>query len=608
MEDKFRVLRNAEKYVVNGQFDRAVTEYRRIVEVHGEDPSVLNTLGDLLLKTNQREQALGCFLRVAEIFSQSGFISKAIAIYRKVEQLNPSSREAVGKLAELYTRRGLRSEALKYWRRFGDLLEQAGEKDGLVTARRQIAEMDAGNPTAHTELAGVLSSVSVDEAAQEYLAGARLFMASEAYSDAEGAARQAVTLDSSCFEAREIIAEVEERLPSEAPEGPEARGEVPMMVEAELEPSDEPVSPVPEPLELVEGETLAAVEPASVPAETPPPELPEAELEPDDLQAEADKWSAELAEEAFFDIDEGSSVTLEETEPRESIDEPPGDEDSFFTDLAESAASSPVTNVPPSSPAGPSAVRPVEPSPPSNPARAPSNLLEEVDFYLKLDLKEDAERILGGLLASHPDDPRVQARAEQLGLVARDAESELDSSSTQDTPSDEPDELSPYAADVESALDDLFFEEAEEPADPDKNATASDLAADSDEPRANFDLGMAYREMGMFEDAISKFSRGYERSMELDQPAQALNCAAMLASTCLLLDNAEESLKWADIALGLPLSDSLDYRALEYDRAAALELSGRTEESLEVYRRILAQDPEFRDVQERVFRLGQMPG
>jgi len=644
MEDKFRVLRNAEKYVVNGQFDRAVTEYRRIIEVHGEDPSVLNTLGDLHLKTNQRDKALGCFLRVAEIFSQSGYISKAIAIYRKVEQLNPSARDAVGKLAELYTRRGLRSEALKYWRRFGTLLEQTGERDSLISARRQIAEMDAENPAAHADLASVLGSVSADEAAQEFLAAARLYLEAEAFSEAEGAARQAVALDGSCFAAREIIAEVEERLPPESQESSESSeslesselpessesvdssdspgvSEPPQVLPEVLDedtvpaPPQEPVVPVSEPPELVEEASVVAVEAVPDAPELPPEPPPVAESEPEDLQAEADKWSAELAEAAFFDLDEPPSP--ESTEKGEAAgppNEPESDEDSFFADVSEPAPRAPDSDGPtesrdPASPAG-SDVSAVQ----SEQGQAPSNLLEEVDFYLKLDLNEDAERILGGLLASHPDDPRVRTRAEQLGLVEPVTHSDGETipeqvdSSVPKPPSDEAEELSPYAADVESALDDLFFEEVDDPADSEVKESASETAADSDEPRTDFDLGVAYREMGMFEDAVSKFTRGYERSMELDEPEQAVKCAAMLASTCLLVDNAEESLKWADIALGLPRSESQDYMALEYDRAAALEVSGRTEESLEVYRKIVAEDPEFRDVQERVSRLDQMPG
>ena len=601
MEDKFRVLRNAEKYVVNGQFDRAVTEYRKIIDTHGEDPSVLNTLGDLLLKTNQKDQALECFSRVAEIFSQSGFITKGIAIYRKVERLNPSAREAVAKLAELYTRRGLRSEALKYWRRTGALLEQAGERDGLITARRQIAEMDPENPLAHRDLADVLSPLNPDESAGEYLRASRILLGAKAYAEARDTAQQALALDAANFEAREIIAEADENLPQETPETEETASELP---------AEEPDLPLP-----AEGDAInVEAKPEGVVAEfAREPEIADGEffedpvtdeLAVEDLQAEADRWSRTLAEEAFFDLEgssPGDAATVEDLGEAPVVS--PGEENGFFAELTEDPGELLADTVPPPL-QGVKEEWAFDDAPPAE-AASPSvsresreslqNLLDEVDFYLKLDLREDAERILGVLLEKEPDEPRVRARAERLGLVATSGSA----------PVEEEEEAEPYAADVESALDDLFFEDAGDSVGTVDGVAESD--ADPGSLRAHFDLGVAYREMGMFGDAVAKFLKAYEVSVEQNRVDQQLNCAALLASTHLLLENSVQSLKWADIALGLPRNDLQDYRALEYDRAAALELSGRTEESLEVYKRILAEDPEFRDVRERVSRLGQMP-
>ena len=57
MQDRFKVIQTAEKYVVSRQFDRAISEYRQLLKIYGEDPSVLNTLGDLLLKSGKEEEA-----------------------------------------------------------------------------------------------------------------------------------------------------------------------------------------------------------------------------------------------------------------------------------------------------------------------------------------------------------------------------------------------------------------------------------------------------------------------------------------------------------------------------------------------------------------------
>ncbi|MEJ2080255.1 MAG: tetratricopeptide repeat protein, partial [Acidobacteriota bacterium] len=220
MEDKFKILRNAERFVVNRQYDRAVTEYRKIVQTLGEDPSVLNTLGDLLLKTGRKEEALDSFRKVAEIFTQSGFVSKAIAIYRKVDQLGPGNGQVVRKLAELYARRGLPSESLRYWSKLATLLEGSNDADALATACRHIVELDGQNPQAHSRLAEALASQDPDEASSEWLSAARLHFSVEALTEAREAAQHALKLNAANMDARELIAEVDEKMPPEPEEAP----------------------------------------------------------------------------------------------------------------------------------------------------------------------------------------------------------------------------------------------------------------------------------------------------------------------------------------------------------------------------------------------------
>ena len=86
MGNKYRSLRNTERFVVNRDFDRAIREYRRLLETDGEDPAVLNTLGDLLLRNNRKDEAINNFRRVAEIYEESGFIAKAVAVCNKISK------------------------------------------------------------------------------------------------------------------------------------------------------------------------------------------------------------------------------------------------------------------------------------------------------------------------------------------------------------------------------------------------------------------------------------------------------------------------------------------------------------------------------------------
>ena len=100
--DKAKVVRAAEKYLAQGKIPAAIIEYRQIVENDADDLTALNMLGDLYARENDKQPAIQCFLRIAEHYREEGFQSKAIAMYKKIDRLNPRSPEIANKLATLY--------------------------------------------------------------------------------------------------------------------------------------------------------------------------------------------------------------------------------------------------------------------------------------------------------------------------------------------------------------------------------------------------------------------------------------------------------------------------------------------------------------------------
>ncbi|MFZ0428072.1 MAG: tetratricopeptide repeat protein [Acidobacteriota bacterium] len=624
MEDKFKILRNAERFVVNRQYDRAVTEYRKIVETLGEDPSVLNTLGDLLLKTGKRDEALDSFRKVAEIFTQSGFVSKAIAIYRKVDELGPGNRDVVRKLAELYARRGLPNESLRFWRKLSRILEEQNDTEALISARRHVLELDEGNPEAHSKLAEALASVEPDEASSEWLSAARLLRQEEALAEAREAAQRALALNATNIDARELIAEVDEKLP------PETEGEAPgneaepapeeAMGDADQERAPEPVDePEMDEPSRDRAESWEEPEPFAPTADAPTLELeaPSAEGEPSSAESwQSDGGALEVSNEAAG----MEAETFDLTAPAQEITDW-GEDDSgaFFGDQTDEVGTQETGE---DEADGFWQTEPTEVEAPDGPepGEAPSDVLddlaaavapdaeegktqkslesslEEVDFYLKLDLRSDAVRVVKELLETRPDDERVLMRARKLGLVEPPA-------GPDSPPADA------FDSHVDSALEDLFFEDSvlkqsSEGRIAELESRSEELRSD---PRSQYDLGVAYREMGMLEDAASKFESAYQLFSDAENPEQALLCSSMLASTYLRLQRFDKSVEWADIGLSLPHVEGFERKSLEYDRAVSLEQLGEFEESLNGFRRIHEMDPEFKDVRERLARMVHEP-
>src|SRR5437870_759084 len=105
--EKAKYLRAAEKFLSQGKITAAIKEYRQIVERDEADFTTLNMLGDLYVRSGEKQEAISCFLRIAEHYVEQGFTLKAIAMYKKIDRLRPRDPEIANNLAGLYAANGL---------------------------------------------------------------------------------------------------------------------------------------------------------------------------------------------------------------------------------------------------------------------------------------------------------------------------------------------------------------------------------------------------------------------------------------------------------------------------------------------------------------------
>lgn len=151
--DKAKVVRAAEKYLAQGKIAAAIIEYRNIVAHDENDFAALNTLGDLYGRTKQNNEAIGCFRHVAEHYRQQGFTLKAIAMYKKIDRLQPRDPEIAGHLAMLYEAQGLLVDARAQYMVVADAYAQDGQQHRALEVLRRIADLDPQNTEIRLQLA-----------------------------------------------------------------------------------------------------------------------------------------------------------------------------------------------------------------------------------------------------------------------------------------------------------------------------------------------------------------------------------------------------------------------------------------------------------------------
>jgi tetratricopeptide (TPR) repeat protein len=113
-----------------------------------------------------------------------------------------------------------------------------------------------------------------------------------------------------------------------------------------------------------------------------------------------------------------------------------------------------------------------------------------------------------------------------------------------------------------------------------------------------YNLGIAYKEMGLVDEAIAEFQ------LAAKDEARLLECASMLGICFVDKGMPKLAVKWFEKGLAAPGRTEEEYQGLRYDLASALEQAGDTARALSLYTELFGQDATFRDVAEKVRQLG----
>src|SRR5512145_972988 len=140
--NKAKVLKSAEKYVIQGKISHAIAEYQKLIKEDPTDLPLVNTLGDLYVRIGKIPEAVKCFTRLAESYDNGGFVVRAIAMYKKVSKIDPGQIQALSRLADLYQRQGLNSDARAHYLQVADCVLKKGELQNVIAIYQKVGEID----------------------------------------------------------------------------------------------------------------------------------------------------------------------------------------------------------------------------------------------------------------------------------------------------------------------------------------------------------------------------------------------------------------------------------------------------------------------------------
>ncbi len=240
-------------------------------------------------------------------------------------------------------------------------------------------------------------------------------------------------------------------------------------------------------------------------------------------------------------------------------------------------------------------------------------VLEEAEFFAARGLYDDAKAILEDQLTRTPNHPLL---LEQLQEVAQALATPGKSGTIQRSqlaamaPGGGVDE--DRAFDIAASLDALDEIESTEPASVGGVSTGADVNVEQvfekfkagvkaqvseSDASTHYDLGVAYREMGLHSDAVTEFE------LASRDPERECMCHAMIGM--IHLEQGELDQAAASYVRGLEASmKSVDQEMnLYYDLGNVKEMRGNGEEALYYFKKIARRDPGYRDVKDRIAAL-----
>jgi len=584
--DKLR--EEAQKLAIKGPVEKAIKAYEQLVSL---EPAVLNhrqRLADLLIKAGRPDDARNELEVIGKNFSANGFYLKAIAIYTKLQGLFPGDIPIALNLAGLNEKHGLSANALAEYKRVYDYYEKNSETDEALKILEKMQNVDAQNVKVRLKLAEAYFSAGKTD--ESYAVFSKLATLLQELGDTAAFAKLNARIQQLFPTKSEFMLEV---LSEQVAGGNAASAVSGLQLLLRTNPSDKRL------WELI----IQAYKQLDQPQKVKVGYQHFLKYFPDDLSAKAglvfctaserdlkgalnllDSCGQELISGGYLDelediyrvLDEIDPINLHVLEGLKRVFEAGGKSDevvSLETKIKALRNVSAKKGVPPA---------PIEPEPVEEPDYFAGQASDEPEFGEVTFTEIDTEPIRQQQSDSSDVSGAVESTEEEV---------EIEVDFDEDTDLEFPlDDAAVPAAEVDwldavgKTLDKIATKTG-------KVKFASTL--DGDDAQSHYDLGMAFMEMGLFDESFKEF-----RQATAD-PSRRFECF-VFQSVCLRekgdLVNAEKVLR----SLLKPGNSLEEACSAKYELALTCEASGNVAEYVKLLAEIDVSNRNFRDVHSRL--------
>lgn len=606
MSKSAQLKRKAAEFEQKRQYDRALTAYAQAIEAAAGIPDELdiplyNRVGDLHLRLGELEKAVGYYETAVDLYAEGGFFNNAIALCNKVLRHAPDRSVIYYKLGKISAKKGFNSDAKQNFLEYASRMEKAGDISEAFRALKEFADLCPGQDDVRLMLAEQLARAGrTPEALEQLQIVYEAMLAEDRGAEATATLERIHALDPN-FAPRAAMSRQQAKREglvfldvdygkSGAPNGPSA---------SRARSTEEPIRPLT--AESFGEADLPA--PADVRATGTLDESPLAGLTP--LEDPLTSMISDEVRDPGPIMAEFESNSFATDEPRPEIT-PLAIEHTSFDMLSPGTFETEVEEADPTDaneaawPAPGAPMQPIGGETATDDVEATGSIADSLTGYVAA-LSSEVGTAEGGL----PGD---------LGILPIEAvEEEQTPLSAQPRSDDEFVDLNEWLLEGETPMNPRMTA-----AEEDKSASSvqtdfsemletfkAGVAANVDESDSDshYDLGVAYMEMGLFDEAIAQF----QKAMRGDaSPERRVRAYESLGQSFIEKNEYEVAISSLGGALKeFGLTDTKLVGVL-YLLGYASERLVKWQDAEQYYRRVFAVDIHFRDIGERLKRAEQM--
>jgi pilus assembly protein FimV len=194
--NKSKYVEAAQKLLNQGKVAQAIAEYQQVLKFEPRDQVTLMTVGELYIRQGETFQAIDYFERLAQIFVGDGFLTKAIAVYKRIAKLAPEEIRPLEKLADLYVQQGVMSEARPLFLQLAEIHLKHNRQPEAVTLLKKLLIAEPDNLRIQVRLADLYQAMGQSKEATDcYVSAAQRALARGDQAECEKLADKALKID-----------------------------------------------------------------------------------------------------------------------------------------------------------------------------------------------------------------------------------------------------------------------------------------------------------------------------------------------------------------------------------------------------------------------------